>query len=200
MKGVVGIRQQHQCRSICEQRNQRIQQVRLGIDIARALQKQHGHLHFQKMGGARIGGLLGRVQRKTQEREAAHLRQRIGGLRLRGHASAKGLAARKQRQRGQQCVRGSDGGADRGVATARADPAACRAFPCTGIGSAAWQFRARRKSVARFAMKGCCMPAPAPCATTKQALDSGGEVKSPETRVVAFDLDCSRAWNRRCSR
>ncbi len=42
------------------------------------------------------------------------------------------------------------------------------------------------KSVAKFAMKGCSMPAPAPCATTKQALDSGAEFKSPETRVVAL--------------
>jgi hypothetical protein len=30
------------------------------------------------------------------------------------------------------------------------------------------------------------MPAPAPCATTKQALESGAELKSPETRVVAL--------------
>ena len=42
------------------------------------------------------------------------------------------------------------------------------------------------KSVAKFAMKGCDLPAPAPCATTKQALELGAEVKSPETRVVAL--------------
>lgn len=42
------------------------------------------------------------------------------------------------------------------------------------------------KSVANLAMKGCSMPAPAPCATTKQALDSGAALNSPETRVVAL--------------
>ena len=30
------------------------------------------------------------------------------------------------------------------------------------------------------------MPAPAPCATTKQAFELAAEVKSPETRVVAL--------------
>src|SRR5256885_1129345 len=40
--------------------------------IARALQKQHGHLDLQQMCGARIRRLFGRMQRKAEEREAAH--------------------------------------------------------------------------------------------------------------------------------
>jgi hypothetical protein len=42
------------------------------------------------------------------------------------------------------------------------------------------------KSLANFTMKGCSMPAPAPCATTKQALHSAAAFKSPDTRVVAL--------------
>src|ERR1700693_1127859 len=37
-------------------------------------------------------------------------------------------------------------------------------------------------------MKGCSMPAPAPCATTKQALACGGDNKSPETRVAPTSI------------
>src|ERR1700676_4189142 len=45
-------------------------------------------------------------------------------------------------------------------------------------------------------MKGCCIPAPAPWATTKHAADSRGAINIPETRVASsttISTDCASA-------
>jgi hypothetical protein len=95
---------------------------------------------------ARIRRLLGRMEGKSQEGQAAHMGERIGRLRLRGHAPAEGLTARNQRQCRYQRVGRGNGGADGGVANGGriGSPAAlfhvrkliaqCRDMNCRKIG------------------------------------------------------------------
>ena len=55
------------------------------------------------------------MQRKSEESEAAHLRERSFGLRLRGHAAAEGLAAGDERKLGHELCRFRHRGAHRGL-------------------------------------------------------------------------------------
>jgi hypothetical protein len=96
--------------------DERIEEAALREFIVRALKKQHGDVNFCQMLTARIRRLLGRMEGKTQEGQATHMRERIGRLRLRGHAPAEGLTARNQRQCRYQRVGRGNGGADGGVA------------------------------------------------------------------------------------
>ena len=59
------------------------------------------------------------MQRKAEEREAAHARQRRGGLRLRRHPAAERFAAGDQRQVRQALRRLGDRGADGGMGELR---------------------------------------------------------------------------------
>ena len=75
--------------------------------------------------GALVRRLARRMQRKSEEHQAAHARQRRSRLRLRRHAAAEGLAAREQRQPGQLARGFGDGRAHGRVRERAAHPAAC---------------------------------------------------------------------------
>ena len=63
--GMVCIRQQEEGRALTQQCDQRVEQFGFGVHVPRALQKQQWNLHLEQVRSARIGGLLGRVQRKS---------------------------------------------------------------------------------------------------------------------------------------
>ena len=83
------------------------------------------------------------MQRKGEEHQPVHARQRRHRLRLRGHASAEGPAAGEQRQRGTAAPPRPPRPARR-HARPPADQAACCLFPCRETDSAASRCRARR--------------------------------------------------------
>ena len=138
----------------------------VGERIARPLQEQHGDFDLEEMLGALLRGAARRMQRKSEERQAAHARERSLGLRLRGHAAAERFAAGDQRKLGHEPRRLRHRGTHRGLCKLRRIGALAALLH---IG----ELIAKRGDAAlgepigdRRAMKGWVMPAPAPWAST----------------------------------
>jgi len=71
----------------------RTQQCQLGEVVARSLQEEHGDFNLRQVLRPLDARLARRMQRKSNEREAEHIRERRQRLRLRGHPPAHRLAA-----------------------------------------------------------------------------------------------------------
>ena len=82
-----------------------------GQSIARPLQKEHGNMDIEKMLATLLRRLAGRMQRKSEECQAAHIWERRQSLRLRCHPAAKGFAAGDKRHVGHHPRRLGHGGA-----------------------------------------------------------------------------------------
>src|SRR5439155_11494068 len=115
VKRVIGIVEESKRGTRAESLNQRIEEQQIRKLVASALQEQHRNSHVGKMRGALVGRLPRRVQRESDKDETADSRQWLRGLRLRGHAPAKGFASREQRDSRQEARCGRDGSADGGM-------------------------------------------------------------------------------------
>ncbi len=111
-------------------------------------------------------GLPGRMQRKSEEREAAYVR-RAATRPAPARSCARRRICRRRKAGSRERRRAASATAARTAACAslgesgRFEPA-----PCTETDSAASRCRARRVLRRYSAMNGCAMPAPAPCAIT----------------------------------
>ena len=112
---VVGVVEELQRRARAELGDQRLQQAQIRQLVARALQKEHRHVHVEEVLRALVRRLARRMQREAKEGEADHAGQRAERLRLRGHAAAEGLAAGDERQPGQTSCRFGHRRAHRGM-------------------------------------------------------------------------------------
>src|SRR5262249_38105323 len=74
------------------------QQFQLSKLVATALQEEHRDLYLEQVLCPLCRRLARRMQGKAQENKTLHAEERRCGLRLRGHPTAKGFAAREQWQ------------------------------------------------------------------------------------------------------
>ena len=93
---MVGVLYRPESGPFAQARNHSSQEGGLSQSIARALNEQLGNMDIEKMLRAFDRGLVGRMKRKAQEYQATDIRQRLQGLRLRGHATAKRFASCEQ--------------------------------------------------------------------------------------------------------
>ena len=121
-----------------------------------------------------------RVKWKTEEDQTTDAGQWIERLSLRGHSSAEGFSAGIQRQ---------IGGEPRSFRHCSPDGSVCdfRGIRTLRTFLHVWELVTQRamprsdNPSATAAINGWFIPAPAPCAKTKQAFAFGGDCKRPET-------------------
>ena len=123
--------------------------------------------------------LAGRVQREGEEHQAAHAVQRRERLGLRGHAPAERPAAGEQRRRPRAAQRLGGGRPHRGVGDRR------RIDPLAALLHVRELIAKRRDAAlgspsAIAAIDLWVMPAPAPCASTRQARRPASRAALPE--------------------
>src|SRR5262245_58657689 len=95
-----GVLEQFQGRTRAEGLAECYDLLRLGEGVARALHKQHGDLHVEKMLAAFLRGTSRGMQGKAEEREPANAGKRNRGLGLGRHAAAERFSAGEERKRG----------------------------------------------------------------------------------------------------
>ena len=161
--------------------------------VPRPLQEQHRDSHSCRCAARSVRWLSRRVQREGEEHQAAHPTQRRERLRLRGHPPAERPAAGEQRQVGRGAPPRATRGAHRRVSTTGGGRPARSRAPCTETGSEGVATPRSARPSAIAAMDLWVIPAPAPWASTRQAVRcTSGACQRPETGALARNRDGDR--------